>query len=76
VTAPLEVLFAPDAKPGDQVLLEGAAPAEEPKKKLSIDKFFKIPIRVEDHQVKVGDGVLTLDGKALTTLKVAKGEVG
>jgi methionyl-tRNA synthetase len=72
----LEVLFAPDAKPGDQVLLEGAAPAEEPKKKLSIDKFFKIPIRVEDHQVKVGDGVLTLDGKALTTLKVAKGEVG
>jgi methionyl-tRNA synthetase len=69
----LEVLFAPEAKPGDPVLLEGAQPSEGTKKKLSIDKFFKIPIRVEDHQVKVGGSLLTLDGKALTTTKVAKG---
>jgi len=70
----LEVLFL-DAEAGTPVALEGfEAPAE--RKRLKIDRFFELPIRVEEYQVKVGDTLLTAGDVSLKTQKVAAGEVG
>ena len=33
-----------------------------PAKKIKIDRFFEIPIKVEGHEVMVGDTTLTING--------------
>ena len=71
----LEVLM-PDAQPGMRVFLEGAAQADPPAKRISIDRFFETPIHVEGGAVKVGDTPLILAGSPLKTTKVLSGKVG
>jgi len=72
----VDVIFVPDAQPGDRVILDGAEVPEENRKKVKADKFFDIPIRTEGFVVKVGDKALTCNGQPLKSAKVASGEVG
>ena len=73
----VEVLFADHAEPGTPVVLEGsAADRDVTKKKLSADKFFKIPLHVKGNTVFCGEKALTADGKKIVTEKVSDGEVG
>ena len=75
----VEVLFVDHAKPGDRVILEGAAPVaedSEEKKRLKIDQFFAVPLSVRNHTVYAGEGVLACGGKRIITSIVENGEVG
>jgi methionyl-tRNA synthetase len=54
----LEVLFVPDAEPGDRIILEGFEGSAPIEKKISIDTFF-------ENQLTIDSSVLTLDGKRL-----------
>ena len=73
----VEVLFADHAEPGTPVVLEGsAADKDVKKKKLSVDRFFEIPLRVKGNTVYCGEKALTAAGKTITTEKVSDGEVG
>lgn len=73
----VEVLFADWAQPGDRVRLAGRdTPEENIPKKLKVDHFFSIPIRVEGNVVKVGDTSLEVAGQVLRTRKVTDGNVG
>jgi len=71
----LEVIM-PSAEPGDRVVLQGRRPGEAPTKRVSIDRFFETPIRVENGVVTVGRTPLTLAGSVLSTTKVLDGKVG
>lgn len=72
----VEVLFAPEAAPGDPVLPAGARSPEEALPEVSIDTFFSLPIVVVNGQVRVGDSPLEAGGKPLRTEKVRNGKVG
>lgn len=72
----VEVLFVDDVEPGTKLALEGMELPEQPPKKVKIDKFFDIPITVQDKKVMVGDKVLTVEGKPVTTSQVSQGKVG
>jgi methionyl-tRNA synthetase len=72
----VEVIFAPDADPGTDVVLRESPAPQSPAGEISIDAFFSIPIRAKDGGVFVGDTPLTAGGKALTTEKVKNGKVG
>ncbi len=73
----VEVIFADNAEPGTPVVLEGsAADKDAKKKKLSVDRFFEIPLHVKGNTVFCGEKALTADGVKLTTAKVSDGEVG
>lgn len=54
----VEVLFVDEAAPGEKVVLEGASPGPQDKKRISINTFFEIPIKVENH-------IAVVEGKAL-----------
>ena len=71
----MEVLFV-DAAPGTRVYLEGRTDVPAPEKKIKIDRFFEIPVKVENHRVKCGDTPLTLSGKPVAAEKVGEGTVG
>jgi methionyl-tRNA synthetase len=73
----LEVLFVDNAEPGTPLLIKEAEPVEpRERKRITIDKFFEIPLRVEDHILKVGDTEIHVSGKPVRTNKVRNGEVG
>jgi methionyl-tRNA synthetase len=74
-TQRLEVIFADDASPGDQVSIAGSEAAGA-RDRIDIDTFFDIPIRAEAGTVKVGDTALSAAGRELITAEVKDGEVG
>jgi methionyl-tRNA synthetase len=67
----VEVLEAPWAEPGTKIILEGQKNSETKPEKIQADNFFKIPIKIENHEVKINSINLTADGKKLTT-KITK----
>ncbi|MBI9101368.1 MAG: methionine--tRNA ligase [Spirochaetales bacterium] len=73
----VEVIFADHCEPGTRILLAGdnRTGASEPKR-ITIDKFFDIPLKVKGGVVHVGDTALTAGDKALTTAEVMEGDVG
>jgi len=79
----VEVLFVDGVEPGERVTLEGAPISEETasekekrKKQITIDEFFSVPLKVEDHAVKVGEARLVIREEPVVTKKVIKGKVG
>lgn len=70
----VELLTAPWAAPGTQVVLEGTEPCEKPAK-IDIDKFCKITYRIADHHAQAAGINLQADGKSITTVKTADGEI-
>jgi len=72
----VEVLFAPDAAPGDPVLPAGTEAPADPPGEIGIDAFFSHPITVVDGQVRVGDRPLEAGGRPLRTHRVRNGKVG
>ncbi|MDC7222505.1 MAG: methionine--tRNA ligase, partial [Spirochaetales bacterium] len=71
----MEVLFV-QAEPGTRVFLEGQEDAQAPEKRIKIDRFFEIPVKVDDYTVKCGETSLTLNGAAIKAVKVQAGSVG
>lgn len=68
-------LLTVDAAPGTPVLVDGiAAPSEI--KRIKIDRFFELPILVNEGQVRIGESDLVCNGKALACSSVTKGTVG
>lgn len=73
----VEVLFLDNVEPGDRIVLEGEDFKEYPyPKRIKIDEFFDIPLKVEDGIVKVGSTPLVCNGQKVTTSVVKNGEVG
>ncbi len=72
----VDVIFVPDAKPGDRVTLQGCELPEEAPKRIKIDRFFETPIEAKGSVVQVAGIPLVLGEKPVTTLKVADGSVG
>ncbi|MDR1933257.1 MAG: methionine--tRNA ligase [Spirochaetales bacterium] len=72
----VDVIFAPDAAPGADVVLQGSPAAQIPAAQISIDTFFSIPITAKDGGLFVGNTPLEAGGKPLTTTKVKNGKVG
>lgn len=73
----VEVLFADHAAPGSRVFLEGddeSLYGDVPQ--IKAERFFEIPIRVENGTVKVGLRPLVCGGRPLVTERVKNGEVG
>jgi methionyl-tRNA synthetase len=72
----VEVLFVPEGRPGDRVLLEGdEPPADQAPETIDIERFLDMPISVSDFAVQVDGTALVCRGRALATEKVATGEV-
>ena len=71
----MEVLFV-EADPGTRVFLEGKNDTPVPEKRIKIDRFFAIPMIVQNHTVKTGETTLTLDGTDIKATQVEKGSVG
>ncbi|MDR1238549.1 MAG: methionine--tRNA ligase [Treponema sp.] len=69
-----EVLDAAGVPPGTGVLLEGGGTGTPPAE-IDIDRFFSIPITVENHVVKAGGRALTLNGNPVQTRIIRDGEV-
>ena len=75
----VEVLDAGDFPVGTRVTLEGLAldaecPAEAPSE-IDIETFFSIPMEVKDNTVMVGGRAMTLEGQAVRTKIISRGEV-
>lgn len=70
----IEVLTT-DAPVGTVVAVENGGNAEPPAE-IKIDRFFEIPISVNEFQVEVAGAALTVDGKPLRTQKIRNGNVG
>lgn len=71
----VEVIFAPHAKPGDQVCLTGRE-ASGSLPEIDINTFFSIPLHAADFSAKAGETGLQVAGQALKTWVVASGELG
>jgi methionyl-tRNA synthetase len=73
----VEVIFAPQAKPGDRVVLEGESAKNCPEPgEISIDDFFDFSMRVENFIVMYENKALTLGNKPLKVKEVRKGKIG
>lgn len=73
----VEVLFLEDVKPGERVVLEGEDFQNYPyPKRIKVDAFFDIPLKVKEGVVMVGDTPLVCNGKQVTASAVKNGEVG
>ena len=73
----VEVIFADWAEPGARINLAGnSVPEGDSPKRLKVNHFFDIPLKVEGNIVKVGETVLEVSGKTLETNVVLEGEVG
>ena len=74
----VEVIFAENAAPGDQVYLEGdEAPGATVKEypQVTIEEFFDVQITVKDHKLLVEGLPLFCREKPVTTIEVADGKV-
>ncbi len=77
----VEVLFVDHLAPGTRLFLEGdprsgADGESERPKRIKVDDFFAVPIRVEDRNVLVGGKKLLAGDQPVTTGKVSAGTVG
>ena len=71
----VELLTAPWAAPGTQVVLEGADPAFKKPESIDIDTFCGVAINVVNCNVEISGKKLTADGKVLSTVMTKNGEV-
>ena len=65
----VELLTAPWAAAGTQVVLEGADPSFQKPAKIDIDKFCKCYYEIKNHTAQIAGVKLVADGKAITTVK-------
>ncbi len=72
----LEVLFLPEVEPGTRLSLNGEEPESEGAKRISIDDFFSVPMRVEESTVMIGSSAVAADGTPVRTKTLARGSVG
>jgi methionyl-tRNA synthetase len=74
----VDVLFVDGVEPGTRITLEGYEPADadETLKRIKIDDFFAIPLRAENHEVRVGTARLMAGDHPVRTKKVVAGDVG
>jgi methionyl-tRNA synthetase len=76
----VEVLDAPNAKPGDRVVLEGfgenAAPEPVPADIIDADTFFSVPIVAKDGYALVGSRRLQAGSEPIRLKNVLSGEIG
>ncbi len=72
----VEVLFAPDANPGDRAIPAGCTVPAEELKRITIDKFFEVAMEVRNNTVYCGASALAVNGKEVKTAKVSAGKVG
>jgi len=73
----VDVLFLDGIAPGTPVVLEGDDPAKPSgASRLSIDGFFKVPMRVENGVVRVGETALAAGGSPVHAPRVTGGSVG
>jgi methionyl-tRNA synthetase len=73
----VEVLFAPDAEPGTAVVLkESEGPSPDLPAEIDIDRFFSIPLRVEDGLAYAGETPLVAGKSEIRTERVKSGKVG
>jgi methionyl-tRNA synthetase len=72
----LEVLFLPDASPGERLSLDGTEPPEAAVKRITIDEFFSVPMRVEDFRVMIGATGIEVGGREIRTRTLPRGSVG
>ncbi len=70
----VELLTAPWAAPGTQVVLEGTQPCSKPEK-IDIDRFCKIEYKIENFSATAAGKKLYADGKVITTEKTKDGEI-
>lgn len=71
----VEVLTAPWATPGTEIVLEGDnVPSNKPDN-IAADVFFKVEIKVVNKTVQIGGKKLTVDGKEITTTFTENGDV-
>ena len=71
----VEVLFAEDAEPGTDVLLEGLDTSFNGEE-IDIDTFFQLPILAKEGTIYVDKHRLLVKGQALASKRVLNGEVG
>jgi methionyl-tRNA synthetase len=76
-TERVEVLDAGETPTGTRVFLAGDPPAspENPPGEISIDTFFKVPLKVRGGQVESGGRALCLEGRPIRTERIVSGEV-
>ncbi len=72
----LEVIFLPEVEPGTRLSLDGEAPGETPPKRINIDTFFSVPMRVEEHRMMIGDTGINAGETLIRTSKLSRGSVG
>ncbi len=71
----LEVLQAPDTLAGKVVRLQGTTGIKPNGKIIKIDVFSPFELKVEDHNAKLEDLVLEVDGVPITTQNIADGNI-
>lgn len=64
----VELLTAPWAKPGTQIVLEGFEKSEKPAK-IDFDKFAKVSYKIENHTMIIAGKKALADGKEIKTKK-------
>lgn len=72
----VDVVVCPEAQPGDRILVKGYEDTSVPEAQLKIDKFFDMPIRVEEGKLMVGESLLLCGGKEIQPRIVRNGSVG
>ena len=71
----VELLTAPWAAAGTQIVPVGADPKAEKPAKIDFDKFCRVEMKVENHKMLLNGVELTADGKTITTTKAKDSEV-
>lgn len=71
----VEVLEAPWAEPGTQVILEGADPSAKKPAEITADEFFKVQVNVVNKSVEISGKKLVVDGKTISTVFTENGGV-
>lgn len=69
----VELLEAPWANPGDEIVLEGEINESE-KAEIGADTFFSVQIKIKNFDVMLGGKKLCVAGKSLRTQKTKEGE--
>ncbi|MCX8199967.1 MAG: methionine--tRNA ligase [Candidatus Micrarchaeota archaeon] len=70
----VEVLCAPDSRPGDKVVAEGILPA--PRKEITIEEFGKVVLEVKGYELYAEGRKLLAAGRPIRALRVPNGKVG
>ncbi len=71
----VEPLEAPWAKPGTQVVLEGASADFVKPSEISADEFFQVAVNIVNRSVEISGTKLVVDGRPLETKFTENGEV-